>query len=170
MNTDKPMSRKMTRPVSLCSLMPRKRGCSPGAELSDSSFRLLTWDIDKTVAATNQGKPMMEHTASITPTISRSRWYPQPFCKVEVRKSEKLRDLQKEFDLKKCCLTSSLCSLRLIMTAVICWSMKMRIVQRRAGIDAAKAVHHGFRPIGLMNQPRSSLVGWRGNYQKYIKQ
>lgn len=69
--------------------------------------------------------------------------------------------------LKKCCLTSSLCSLRLTITAVICWSMKMRIVQRRAGIDATKAVHHGFRPIGLMNQPRSSLVGWRGNYQKY---
>lgn len=83
MNTEQPMSRKMTRPVSLCSLMPRKRGCSPGAELSDSSFKLLTWEMDRTVAATNHGRPMMEHTASITPTISRSRWYPQPFCKTE---------------------------------------------------------------------------------------
>lgn len=55
--------------------------------------------------------------------------------------------------------TSSLCSLRLMMTAVICWSMKMRMVQRRAGIDAARTVHHGLGPIGLMNQPRSSLVG-----------
>lgn len=80
MNTEQPMRRKMSRPVSLCSLMPRKRGCSPGAELSDSSFRLLTCEMDRTVAATNQGKPMMEHTASITPTTIRSKWYPQPFC------------------------------------------------------------------------------------------
>lgn len=79
------MSKKMTRPVNLCSLMPRKRGCSPGAELSDSSFRLLTWLMDRTVAATNHGNPMMEHTANITPTISRSRWYPQPFCGTETR-------------------------------------------------------------------------------------
>lgn len=42
MKTEQPMSKKMTRPVNLCSLMPRNRGCSPGAELSDSSFRLLT--------------------------------------------------------------------------------------------------------------------------------
>ncbi len=55
--------------------------------------------------------------------------------------------------------TSSLCSLRLIMTAVICWSMKMRMVQRIAGIKAIITVHHGFRPIGLINQPRSSRVG-----------
>lgn len=58
-------------------------------------------------------------------------------------------------------LASSLCSLRLMMTAVICWSMKMRMVQRRAGIQAAKVVHHGLRPIGLTNHPRSSLVGYR---------
>lgn len=57
-------------------------------------------------------------------------------------------------------LTSSLCSFRLMMTAVICWSMKIRMVQRRAGIEAARTVHHGLGPIGLMNHPRSSLVGW----------
>lgn len=79
MNTEQPMSRKMTRPVSLCSLMPRKRGCSPGAALSDSSFRLFTCEMDSTVAATNHGKPITEHTASINPTINRSKWYPQPF-------------------------------------------------------------------------------------------
>lgn len=84
MNTEQPISRKMTRPVSLCSLIPRNRGCSPGAELSDSSFRLLTWEIDRTVAATNQGNPIIEHTASITPTIRRSKWYPQPFCVEEI--------------------------------------------------------------------------------------
>ncbi len=84
MNTDEPMSRKMTRPVSLCSLIPRNRGCSPGAELSDSSFRLLTWLIDRTVAATNQGNPIREHTASIAPTTRRSKWYPQPFYVEEI--------------------------------------------------------------------------------------
>lgn len=83
MNTEQPINRKISRPVSLCSLMPRKRGCSPGAALSDSSFRLLTWEMDSTVAATNHGKPIMEHTASITPTINKSRWYPQPFCRIQ---------------------------------------------------------------------------------------
>lgn len=156
--------------------MPRKRGCSPGAELSDSSFRLLTWEMDRTVAATNHGKPMMEHTANITPTISRSRWYPQPFCTTE-RTDRYMHnwataggngaEVQAVMavvwpDLSDfLILTSSLCSLRLMMTAVICWSMKMRMVQRRAGIEAARTVHHGLRPIGLISQPRSSLVGWR---------
>lgn len=173
------MSRKMTRPVSLCSLMPRKRGCSPGAELSDSSFRLLTWEMDRTVAATNHGRPMMEHTASITPTISRSRWYPQPFCKTERGRQRSDQTGRPHSDRPaggatttgcRFCfafwqgfpfhLTSSLCSFRLMMTAVICWSMKIRMVQRRAGMEAARTVHHGLGPIGLMNHPRSSLVGW----------
>ena len=45
------------------------------------------------------------------------------------------------------------------MTAVICWSIKIRIVQSKAGIIAAITVHHGFGPKGVTNQPRSSLVG-----------
>ena len=55
--------------------------------------------------------------------------------------------------------TFSLCSFLLIMTAVICWSIKIRIVQSKAGIIAAITVHHGFGPKGVTNQPRSSLVG-----------
>lgn len=79
MKTEQPMSVKIMRPVKRCSLMPRNLGCSPGAEHSDSSFRLLTWVMESTVAATNQGRPIKEHTPSITPTMNRSRWYPQPF-------------------------------------------------------------------------------------------
>lgn len=80
MKTEQPIRKKIMKPVTLCSLMPRNFGCSPGAAHSDSSFRLLTWEMESTVAATNHGRPMMEHTPSITPTTSRSRWYPQPFC------------------------------------------------------------------------------------------
>lgn len=47
-----------------------------------------------------------------------------------------------------------------MMTAVICWSIKMRMVQSKAGITAAITVHHGFGPTGVTNQPRSSRVGW----------
>ncbi|TNN51005.1 hypothetical protein EYF80_038807 [Liparis tanakae] len=46
------------------------------------------------------------------------------------------------------------------MTAVICWSMKMRMVQSRAGRKVTMVVHQGFGPTGFMSQPRSSLVGW----------
>ena len=45
------------------------------------------------------------------------------------------------------------------MTAVICWSMKMRIVARSAGMIAAGIVQPGFSK-GLITQPRSGkLVG-----------
>lgn len=56
--------------------------------------------------------------------------------------------------------TLSLCSLRLTMTAVICWSMKSRMVTSRAGTDAARYTHQGFPPNGGTNQPRFGLVGW----------
>lgn len=79
-NTELPIRTNIMRPVKRCSLMPKNLGCSPGAEHSDSNFRLFTWLIDSTVAATNHGRPMREHTPSITPTTNRSRWYPQPFC------------------------------------------------------------------------------------------
>lgn len=80
MKTEQPMRTKIMRPVRRCSRIPRNLGCSPGAEHSDSSFRLFTWLMERTVAATNHGSPMMEHTPSMTPTMSRSRWYPHPFC------------------------------------------------------------------------------------------
>jgi len=47
------------------------------------------------------------------------------------------------------------------MTAVICWSIKIRIVQSRAGITAAITVHQGLGPKGVINHPRSSLVGYK---------
>lgn len=58
--------------------------------------------------------------------------------------------------------TLSLLLLRLTITAVICWSMKIRIVARNAGGIAAKLSHHlsGLRAIGFMNQPRSGIVGF----------
>lgn len=57
--------------------------------------------------------------------------------------------------------TFSLCSFLLMMTAVICWSMKMRMVQSREGMKVMMVVHQGFGPTGFISQPRSSLVGCR---------
>ena len=73
MKTEQPMRMKIMKPVTRCSLMPRNFGCSPGAAHSDSSFRLLTCEMESTVAATNHGRPMMEHTPSMMATTSRSR-------------------------------------------------------------------------------------------------
>lgn len=73
MNTEQPMREKIMNPVTRCSRMPRNLGCSPGAEQPDSTFRLLTWEMERTVAATNHGRPMTEHTPSMMDTISRSR-------------------------------------------------------------------------------------------------
>lgn len=46
------------------------------------------------------------------------------------------------------------------MTALICWSMKMRMVTRRAGTALARYHHQGFLPNGITSQPRSRRVGW----------
>lgn len=56
-------------------------------------------------------------------------------------------------------LTLSLFSFRLTMTAVICWSMKIRMVTNRAGRMLAGYTHQGFFPNGATNQPRSGRVG-----------
>lgn len=56
-------------------------------------------------------------------------------------------------------LTCSLYSLRLRMTAVICWSMKMRMVTRTAGTADTKQTHHGLAPNGKTIQPRAGFVG-----------
>lgn len=56
-------------------------------------------------------------------------------------------------------LTCSLYSLRLRMTAVICWSMKMRMVTRTAGTVDTRQSHHGLAPKGKMIQPRAGFVG-----------
>ncbi|KAK5883481.1 hypothetical protein CesoFtcFv8_019808 [Champsocephalus esox] len=67
------MSIKIKNPVTRCSRMPRNFGDSPGAEQPDSTFRLFTCEMERTVAATNHGRPMMEHTPSIIATIIKSR-------------------------------------------------------------------------------------------------
>lgn len=81
-NTDKPIDRNISIWVTLCSLTPKNFGLSPGAALSDSNFKELTWFMDKTVAATNQGIPIMEHSNISKERTNRSRWYPQPVKKM----------------------------------------------------------------------------------------
>lgn len=65
--------------------------------------------------------------------------------------------------------TLSLCSFLLTMTAVICWSMKMRIVTSSAGMAAARYTHHGFPPKGGINQPLSGLVGFEGQGKESLR-
>ena len=55
--------------------------------------------------------------------------------------------------------TLSLFSFLFTMTAVICWSMKIKIVASRAGMMAAIGSHPGFLSIGFTIQPLLSLVG-----------
>lgn len=54
-------------------LTPKNLGCSPGADVSVSIFRLSMWAMEMTVAATYQGRPMKEHSAINTPTQNRSK-------------------------------------------------------------------------------------------------
>lgn len=57
-------------------------------------------------------------------------------------------------------LTLSLFSFLLIITAEICWSMKIRITATTAGRDAAIIVHQGLAELyGLVNH---GLVGSEG--------
>ena len=53
----------------------------------------------------------------------------------------------------------SLCSFLLTMTAVICWSMKIRMDPNRAGMMAITLLHTGFPLNGGITQPRDSNVG-----------
>jgi len=46
------------------------------------------------------------------------------------------------------------------MTAVICWSMKIKMVASSAGTAAKSADHHGLLPNGSMNHVLSLRVGW----------
>lgn len=54
-------------------LTPRNLGCSPGAEVSVSIFKLSMCAMEITVAATYHGKPMKEQTTMRTATQKRSR-------------------------------------------------------------------------------------------------
>ncbi len=55
-------------------------------------------------------------SSALSILTNKSKWYPPPFL--------------------------SLCSFLLTMTAVICWSIKMRIVARRANTGARKTSTH----------------------------
>ena len=74
--------------------------------------------MEGTVDASHQGKPNREQKNTMIETMKRSRWYPQPL--------------------------RILFSFRLTMTTVIWWSMKMRMVARRAGRMAARGTYQGF--------------------------
>lgn len=65
-------------------------------------------------------------------------------------------------------LTRSLYSARLRMTAVICWSMKMRIDSSRAGRAAATLSHQGLVPKGDTSQSRPGSVGWGRTFRGHI--
>lgn len=58
-----------------------------------------------------------------------------------------------------CAPTFSLCSFLLTITAVICWSMNIRMVTSRAGSADARYTHQGFPPKGGTNQPLAGFVG-----------
>ena len=45
------------------------------------------------------------------------------------------------------------------MTAVICWSIKIKMVANRAGMIATIDVHQGLDPKGEINHPRPDQVG-----------
>ena len=55
-------------------MTPRNWGFSPGAAVSVSNLRALTWLMDKTVAATNQGKPKKDFRMIRMASTKRSRW------------------------------------------------------------------------------------------------
>lgn len=55
------------------------------------------------------------------------------------------------------------------MTAVICWSMKMRIDSSRAGRAAATLSHQGLAPKGDTNQPRPGSVGWGRVFHGWVE-
>lgn len=53
---------------------PKKTGFSPGAEHSDSFFKLMMWARADTVAATYHGRPSSEQISTQIPTTNMSKW------------------------------------------------------------------------------------------------
>lgn len=135
------------------------------------------------MAETYQGSPRVDVSRISTATQKRSKWKPAPFCKGNSTRKrvvekddvslalsplfswggEKPQTLPGAFVLGLSWpypgLTCSLYSARLRMTAVICWSMKMRIHSSRAGRAAATLSHQGLAPKGDTSQPRPGSVG-----------
>ena len=56
--------------------------------------------------------------------------------------------------------TINLFSFLLTITAVICWSIKIKMVAKSAGTMAANIVHSGFSPNGITSHSLLGLVGW----------
>lgn len=71
---EQPIRRKTTVPVTRCSSTPISFGASPGTVESDVLRKAITWFIDRTVAATNQGKPKTELIPIQIAQINKSRW------------------------------------------------------------------------------------------------
>ncbi len=65
-------------------LTPRNCGLSPGALSSDSLMRERTCVTDLTVAATNQGRPIIEQIMISTARTIKSRWYPWLFWWIKI--------------------------------------------------------------------------------------
>lgn len=59
-----------------------------------------------------------------------------------------------EMNFEEMLITFNLCSRRFTMTAVICWSIKIKITARNDGPIATIDVHHGLLSNGCINQPR----------------
>jgi len=55
-------------------------GCSPGSLLTEVFLSEIMWFIDKTVAATNHGKPSKELMPIPIEQTVKSKWYPLDFC------------------------------------------------------------------------------------------
>ncbi len=164
--TDRPISTKIMSPVTLCSRMPKNLGALPGPEHSDSTFKLLTWEMERTVAATNQGKPITEHTPSITATTRRSRWYPQPFCR---RTESWAQDRCSALTDWIRCRTD----LELVLFTVDDDSGDLLIHEDEDGAQegreaAANNVHVGLSPSGEISQPRFLEVGY-WTEEKHLK-
>jgi len=74
-------------------LTPSISGRSPGALTSDSLIRLRTCVTERTVAATNHGRPSSEQTMMSSARTNKSRWYPKPFCTRTIRHHIETRNI-----------------------------------------------------------------------------
>lgn len=54
---------------------------SPGTEELEIFLSAITWFIERTVAATNQGSPRSELIPIHIAQTNKSKWYPAPFFK-----------------------------------------------------------------------------------------
>lgn len=167
-------------------LMPKKLWGSPGAQALLSLRRLSMWAREMTVVDTYQGSPRTDMSSSRTATQKRSRWKPAPFCRSKRCHEKAISPNHKSLWSGKKAghllapagivvsggdptrPTCSWYSERLRMTAVICWSMKMRMDSSRAGSTATTLNHQGLAPKGDTSQLRPGSVGWERGPRKKV--